>query len=324
MPTNYLTKHVPRSVKEVLDVASQDRVLSIVKNSILNYVRAFMDTMGVNRAIAEELGSSTLQYITDLTLPTNLDPALRPTQLAVMSEQLTQKIPAIIVQETALPEWVSSGLGQKDSDSYLGADQVNQFAFIFKCQIQIAVVTNDQASTQDLSTLISLMFGPLQNLAGGSRIKSDDPKSNWVITLPLVLPAPTLTPVALEGDNIEKFWVGQLPLEVRYESKAAIRITQDTVKSVTGVVAPPQFNPPPEISLPATVLLNSEFQVGAQFMELRDKIVVDPKVNFGVSWENLDAANVKIKTLKLGAFDVLVLDGDGKLKARKTCQIVLA
>ena len=323
MPTNYLTKHVPRSVKDVLDVASQDRVLSIVKNSMINYIRYFMDTIGVNRAIAEELGSSTLQYITDEKLPTN-DPALRPTQLAVMNEQLTQKIPAILVQETSLPEWVSAGLGQKDSDSYLGADQVNQFAFIFKCPIQIAVITNDQPSTQDLTTLISLMLGPLQNLAGGSRIKSDDPKSNWVITLPLVFPAPTLTPVALEGDNIEKYWVGQIGLEVRYESKAAIRITQDTVKSVTGVAAPPEFNPPPIISLAATVLLNSEFQVGAQFMELRDKIVVDPKVNFGVAWETLDPANVKIKALKLGSFDVLVLDGDGNLKAKKTCQIVLA
>lgn len=323
MPS-YLTKNIPRSVKEVLDIAAQDRVLSIVKNSMIDYIRRFMDTMGVNRSIAQEIGSTTLQYITDISLPANPDPALRQTQLAVFSEKLTQKIPAILIQETALPEWLPSGLGHKDSDSFESRDLVNEFAFIFRCALQITVVTNDQTSSQDLSTLISLMFGPLQNMAGGNRITSDDPKSNWVITLPLVLPAPTLDRVALEGDNVEQYWVARLPVEVRYESKAVIKIAQDTTKSITGIAAPPEFYRNPIISLPPTVLINSLTNVGVQFLEPNDRIIVDASVPFGISWERVDATTVTIKALKLGKFAVSVLDANGTTKTTKLCQVVLS
>ena len=64
----YLTKSIPKSVREVLDVASQDKVLTIAKNTIASYIDNFLNKTGVNRAIAKEIGSDSLQFVTDRTV----------------------------------------------------------------------------------------------------------------------------------------------------------------------------------------------------------------------------------------------------------------
>ena len=321
----YLTKSIPKSVREVLDVASQDKVLTIAKNTIASYIDNFLNKTGVNRAIAKEIGSDSLQFVTDRTVTagTAESPSEFMLELAIASEHLIERVPAIIIADTGI-EWEPSGLGHRDAINFEGSTNISDFSFLYKIPLTLVVLTEDEVSTKDLSLLLSMMFGPLQILAGGSRIASLDPKSHWVITLPMTLPAVSYEKIAIEGDSINKKWAGTFNLEIKYEGHASIRTTEETVTSIEGKVAPPATDYAVVISGPDSVRVGESLEYSARYMLQGDRIIVNPLQPMILTWDEKNKTHVSIQTSNLGEFEVIVISDTGVRKATKKVTIDLS
>ncbi len=320
----YLTKSIPRSTRELIDNFAQDRVSTIVTNAITNYIDRFLNTQGVLRSMTEAIGTNTLQFITNKkdVLDTN-NPSNIKTQLAVSSENLTEKIPAIIINDKSCA-WEPAGLGQKDEEYGEGKDLVNSFAAIFNLDVEIAIVTHDEVSTKDLASLIAIMFGPLQNLAGGAYIKSDDPKSPWVIHLPLIFPNPDIQSVDIPGDQVSKYWVGRFTIpKVRYENKFLIKFGQEVVTSTIAVVDQPTIDIPPEFLYTGDIKIGQSVTLPIKYMQPSDDFVINNLTPFSVEWEVQNKTNAVVFGNKPGKFELIVKDISGKVRGKKEYNVIL-
>lgn len=316
---NYLTKTIPKSIKEVLDYGSHEKVITLVKNAMADYIKKFTTTLGVNRDLASEVGSTALNFITDIDVK---DPTKKKTTIEILSEQLIEKVPAFVIADTGF-EWIPSGLGQKDSSFYENNDIVYEFAFIYKIPLTVAIVTHDEASTKDLTMLTLMMCGPLQNIAGGNRIESDDKKSSWVITFPPILPAGTFEKIDTPNDPITKKWAGILNIDVTYEAKVFIKTVQD-LGHLEGSIVDSNFSLDPVIKAPNSLKLNGLYDIVVEYMEPNDSLFLD-KFNpqFCLTWERLSECKLRVRGTQLGSFTILVLSMSGQIRSQKTIQIVL-
>jgi len=315
---SYINRPVPKAPVDTL-AFSQDNMSTIVKKQLIEYIDSFLNTQGLNRNLTEILGSSSLQYITDLDLDD--DPSERHIQLAALYEDIKEKLPSILLTDTS-SEWIPSGLSMVDNVQYdSDNNRYEDRAFIYKIPITITVVTNSETATKQLNTLLSAMFGPMQNIAGGTRITSKEHGSTWVITLPLMHTPGSVTKLPIENSTVDHMWVAEFVPEVTFEHLITVK-SQGTSSSrivsgeidgaITGEMAP-------TIIFPDSMVVGSSQSIQFENLSPYDSVLIDQSSIVAI-W---DKDTLEVNARKVGKFEIRVLNDKNVLKISKIVEVTL-
>ena len=178
----YIFRAAPKSVQEAISQASHDKIKSITKIGLQHYIEQFLNTDGVRRSITEAVGSLSKLFITDKDTLTT-DKTLRPTQLARYFNEIREQLPCILIVDSGM-EWVDPGLNVLDNATHIGEVSEfgqpmfwqGQFPLTYNIPISIIAAAGDQESADALGSFLTLIFGPLRNISGGTRITGRDDK----------------------------------------------------------------------------------------------------------------------------------------------------
>jgi len=299
---SYILKSVPKSTKQVIDAASHDKVLLITKNAVANYIRSFLDTTGVNRALAEQIGSHSLKYITDKSLST--DPTERKTQLALMSEQIKEQVPAILIADTGF-QWVPATVGSVTGRHFEDGREITKFDLVFNTNLTVVVLSNDETSCKDLTTLLICCFGPLRRLGNGIFFRSDNIESNWVVTLPynFTTAIPVKVAASETATSVDNTWHGDINFEnVRYENTVDIKTVVPTTDTANGVVG--NVSTPINIGIPNTLTVGQQQEIVFTFMPFNAEWTVSQNDRVVLFHKSPDS----VTAIKPGTFTIIVRD----------------
>lgn len=317
--SGFTIKARPRSVKESIASYSHDRLKTITKSALEQYIRSFLDSDGEYRDSIQAIAKGSLQYITDKSLQN--DPTRRPTQLARLFNEVRERTPAILIVDAgmeSIPSGLNSGLLQSTLINGMWQGWFNKQ---FRITLTIIVLTNDQDSTDQLTEILELIFNNLRQMHDGSEIRSHEAGHNWCVRLPLTFSVSATSGANITEDNKDQLWFGEFSLTVEAEDTFSIEMPFDTALETTdydrdfrGDYAKSHDVPtvgqsnlgellPPLILAPDTIQVNTT--AGVSFSRLRPnhKIIIDqPNI------ATIDVKGRVITPRRLGTFSLQVVD----------------
>jgi hypothetical protein len=316
---------VPRTPQQGNRVFSNDRIKSLTKQQIQRYIESFFLRLGHNNDLLGIVSPRALSYNIDRSFDDKVDPTQRKMQIVRYFNELRNIVPAVIVMDSGVHPAPQS-IGQI-SKAYIQGNQWYGYYPIFrKVPITLLVAARDYDTVDDLSSLISLMFNELRNLAGGSFIRgSFDQGETWVVTLPNegVEVGPTVE-IAVEGDPLEKILYTESSFDVYYEDVIGVQQQLPTIAPGNPAItldAPNLKNTlPPIITCPDTVSINSQIVVFIQNLSHRQSVQVsDPTVATISQSYILTPRN--FGTVSIQVYDPTVTDASLRVVASKAVQI---
>lgn len=312
--SGFTVKAVPKSVKESVSRQGHDRLKTITKSAVEQYLRSFLDSDGDNRSAIESVAKGSLQYVTDKSLNAQKDPTKRPTQLARIFNEVREHTPAILIIDAgmqSIPSGLNSGLTHS---TLLNGQWQGWYLKQFKVPLTIVVLTNDQDSTDQLMEIVELPFNNLRQISGGSEIRPQEPGHNWVVRLPLGLDISGTSGVNITDDQKDQLWFAEFSITVDAEDTFSIEIPFDTslagsdydqsysLGGRTGT-ANLSLTMPPVIIAPDTIQINSLANVSFGRLRPYHKIVIDrPMI------ATIDVEARVVTPRRLGTFTLQVLD----------------
>lgn len=262
-PAGYLNRKIAESVQDAVAHYSVDNIKTIVKSAIQRYIQSFMDTTGGNRELFQSITRMGLQYITDKSFDPASDPSLRKTQLARLFEQIRQELPCILIMDSAF-DFVNSNWNGLDRIWTLNNEWYGRIHVARNLRILIVAGTRDQSSTDFLHGLISILFGELKFLAGGTLMRGNQKNGeSWVMTMG----NPILGKVSqnkVNGDPKDSVWFFDIEVpDILFEDYVIIKQPFGNTYPGTDVMNPPGLlgNTPPIIYFPDTIPINQPTQL---------------------------------------------------------------
>ena len=294
-PSGYTFKPKPRSVEEAISQHANERLKSIAKNALHTYIASFLNTEGVNRSLITTASPSGLQFITDRSFDPATDPTKRATQLARFYNEIRQELPAILIVDAGC-NWRPASLGSIEKATIVNGVWQGWFTAIAGVPVTVAIVTGDQETTDLLQNILALLFGPLRNIAGGSRIFSPDSGDNWEVRIPLAISMGGNTPTNVTDDAVDQYWAATIEMELDSEATFIIeRDINDFEQTFEGGN--------PIIYAPDTATVNERISLRIGRLQDTHRVILDdPRV------ATLDLENFVITPRRVGTVTVQVID----------------
>lgn len=304
-PSGYLNRKVAESVQDAIAHYSVDNIKTIVKSAVQRYIQSFMDTNGGNRELFQSITRMGLQYITDKSFDPASDRSLRRTQLARLFEQIKQELPCILIMDSAF-DYVHSNWNGIDKIWVQNHEWYGRVHIARKLNILVVAGTRDQSSTDFLHGLISILFGELKFLAGGTLIRGNLTNGEtWGMTMG----NPILGKVSqnkVNGDPKDSVWFFDIEVpDILFEDYV-------TVKQPYGRFGPPGpgvlnqpdlADTPPVIVFPQTIPINLPTQLLiTTFQPDTQKIYIS---NPNIAVYNPDSREITAR--RLGTFNIQVM-----------------
>ena len=282
-PSGYLNRKVAQSIQEAVQNYTVDHIKTIVKSGIQRYIESFMSPQGGNRTLYETFTKMGLQYIVDKSFDPASDPTLRKTQLARLFEQIHRELPAILIVDSAF-EYVPTNFTGIDRAYTQQGFWYGTVQIIRQLTVSVIAATRDQSSTDFLQGLLSVVFGEMRFLAGGTRIEGNRSLGEtWVMTLgnPKL---GTVSQDAVSDDPKDKIWSFTLEIpDILFEDSITIKQSMDRSGGMgTGVLSPQDYitNTPPIIHAPDTLRINESAHILFETFqpEFHRVIISDPNI----------------------------------------------
>ena len=283
-PSGYLNRKVAQSIQEAVQNYTVDHIKTIVKSGIQRYIESFMSQQGGNRTLYETFTKMGLQYIVDKSFDPASDPTLRKTQLARLFEQIHRELPAILIVDSAF-EYIPANFTGIDraytqQNYWYGTVQI-----VRQLTCSVIAATRDQSSTDFLQGLLSVMFGELRFLGGGTRIEGNRSLGEtWV----MMLGNPklgTVTQDTVTEDPKDKIWSFTIEVpDILFEDSITIKQAMDRSGGAGQLngVNPADYitNIPPVIYAPDTLPINESVKILFSIFqpEFHRVILSDPNI----------------------------------------------
>lgn len=336
-PSGYVKRIAPKSQAEAISSKAHDRVKTIAKGALESYIHSFMDQEGGNRSLVGVVSPQVLNFVTDKSIKDDGDPRIRATQLTRLYNEVREKLPAVLIVDSSY-RWIPNSLGSIAGGRIVHDTEnvpwlIEQYHITAQVGVIVSIATKDQDTTDMLATFLSLIFGPLRNRCGGSRMRSGEVGDNWEVRIPL-----EFTPSVTQGqfiteDRKDQIWTTQIELPLDFEDSFHFRqrfLTWDADDSRGGQHPGPRTSAdiPPVITIPDTIQINSPAPFVVDKFRISHKIVLDsPHI------ATLDAEQCVITPRRLGTFKLQIVDtlrpqgpgtmGAGEVVAEKTITVVL-
>jgi hypothetical protein len=181
----YWIKATPETSVQVASQFGTDKVASIVKNSLMEYIGSFLSSTGKNRNFVPNAFPSMSIYLTDSEkLKTNNDPTKRELQLTTLFERVKEKLPCILLDDAGIV-YKNSGLGVCDSTNFVEKDTAQfWFRVVREVSTSIIVGANEQTTCSSIRDAVSVMFGDICKFTNGNILANDgDDQSSWQVVI---------------------------------------------------------------------------------------------------------------------------------------------
>lgn len=303
----------PRSVTEAVARVSHDRLKSIAKNAIEQYLRRFLDSTGDQHAMIGSIAKGAITFITDKSVDATQDVTRRTTQLVRLFNEVRERVPSIVIVDAGMesvPSGLMSGLLHATMQDNKWQGWFNKQ---FRIPLTIAIVTQDQDSTDQLMEVVELTLNNLRQTAGGSALRSNQEGDAWEVRLPLTFGISGTAGENVTDDPKDQLWIATFDLTVDAEDTFGIELplnvdfSQGFDRSYSEGATPNAPNL--SASLPPVIEAADEMRVGRQYsvtfrrLRVTHRIVVDqPMV------ATIDVAQRVVTPRRLGTFTLQVLD----------------
>lgn len=302
-----------RSVTEAVARVSHDRLKSIAKNAIEKYLRRFLDSTGDQHATIGAIAKGAITYITDKSVDATQDVTRRTTQLVRLFNDVRERVPSIVIIDAgmeSIPSGLNSGLMHA---TVLDFKWQGWFNKQFRIPLTLAVLTQDQDSTDQLMEVVELCLNNLRQTAGGSALRSDKPDEAWEVRLPLTFGISGTAGENVTDDPKDQLWIATFDLTVEAEDTFGIELpmtvdfSEGFDRSISEGATPNQPNL--SASLPPVIEAPDEMRVGQQYgvvfkrLRVTHRIVVDQPMI-----ATIDVAERLVTPRRLGTFNLQVLD----------------
>jgi hypothetical protein len=311
LPAGYLQRIPPTSVQQVINRISADKIKNRTKNAVADYIARFFDSNGIARAILESVSASSLQYVTDKSLPPGADPSLKRVFLARMFNEIRQHPISFLIVDQGM-QYVPDTLGLTTRQSQINGKLQTHYTVYRKIALSLMIVSMDEETTDTLVGVLSMMFGELKNEAGGSYI--NPPRSSWVVRLPLSFTIGTTTGQQVEGDPKDSFWWCDLQLEIDYEDVVMIDHTVPESGEPDPVVNDTAWRAP-EIDVPETLSVGQRVPIHVHYWQDHYEIgFSDPQI------ASYSTESWMLTARKAGTFFLWVIDPNRPPALRKIAE----
>lgn len=321
-PPGFIAKPNPTSAQGSKRLYSNDRIKFLTKLKLQEYIESFFRTDLGNNMLLRIVSPSSLAYNIERSFDPRTDPTERKLQIARYFSELRGIIPAILIVDSGIIP-VSQSVGLISSSLHTNKKWMGFYPVVRKIPVTIMAVTKDRESTDGLSSVLSLMFNELRNLAGGSQIRGlPEHGENWVITLPN---EPVMVGAVNEADisnePVEKLHYTEISFEIFYEDVISVQQQLPTVNFGGAVVNQPSPAEAlaPIIVIPDTISINSNHLLIIKNFQERYLVVLSD-INIAIM-----SRNMIITPRAYGPFEIKVIDQskpNNIVVARKTVTVV--
>lgn len=300
-----ILRATPRSTPQARTLISNDKIKTLTKVKIQEYISSFFGKMGENRDLLSIVSPRSLSYNIDKSFDPKTDPTERKMQVARYFSELRAIVPAILIVDSGIvPVMHNIGLL---SDAYNKDGYWNgHYPILRKVPLTIIAATRDQESADELSSVLSLLFNELRNLAGGNYIQGvPEQGETWVIVLPNEgIASSAVNEVDVEGDPIEKIHYSELSMEVMFEDVIRVKQELPTFESRTPSVNVANLSNTlrPEINCPNSVNVDSQITVYVKNITNAMRIVVSDARMATLSY------NMVLTPRRVGQVKIQVID----------------
>ena len=302
-----------RSVEETVARVSHDRLKTIAKSAVERYLRRFLDTTGEQHALIGAIAKGALTFITDKSVDATQDVTRRTTQLVRVFNEVREKVPSIVIIDAgmeSIPSGLMSGLMHA---TMLDGKWQGWFNKQFRIPLTIAVLTQDQDSTDQLMEVVELTLNNLRQTAGGSALRGTQPGESWEVRLPLTFGISGTAGENITDDPKDQLWLATFDVTVEAEDTFAVEmpmsvdLTQGFDRDVAegGVTNATNLSAtlPPLINAPDTMQVGLQYTVSFSRLRPNHRVVIDqPAV------ATIDVVERLVTPRRLGTFSLQVLD----------------
>lgn len=264
----------PTSETERTRIYSNEKIKTLTKLKIQEYISSFFNRIECNSNLLKAIAPRYIHYNIDKSFDQTTDPTQRKLQIARYFNELKSILPSILIVDGGI-EPVAHNIGSIGAAVAEMGIWKGSFPVLRNIPINIIVGAKEVEEADEISSLLSLFFNELRNLAGGSRITGKvENGENWTITLPNApVSVSALTDVDVPDDPIERIWYAEATIDVLYEDVVAIQQQMPTLDSVIGF-PDTNLNLKPIIDVPETLSINSQLQVIVKNMQDNFKIIL--------------------------------------------------
>lgn len=320
---DFIKRSPPKSASQSRTQFSNDKIKTLTKAKIQEYIESFFRAQGENRDLLSIVSPRSISYNIERSFDPQTDPTQRKLQVARIFSELRNILPAILILDGGVVPMPHMGL---ISDAYAReGNWVGHFPVVRNIPITIIAATRDVESADELASVLSLLFNELRNMAGGSYMRGKPEEGDtWVITLPVEgVGASAVNESEVAGDPIERIFYSEMSFEARYEDVVRVQQKFPTVEPGTVV-----YNPSPnlatilapQIVFPDSISINDQYTVLVKNIENHMRVVISDASIATISY------NMVLTPRKFGKFKIQVinskLDPQKRVVAEKEVEVV--
>jgi len=267
----------PISREQARRVYSNDKIKTLVKLKIQEYIESFFDQNGSNRDLLEATSPHFVNYNINRSFDPETDPTQRKLQIARYFNELRNILPSILVVDGGIRA-VGHNIGLIGESIIENNEWRGYYPILRLVPIVIVAAARDMETADEMSGLISIMFNELRNLASGHYLASKPEEGEkWTIVLPQEgVNVSALTDIDVPGDPVEKIFYSETEMDVTYQDVLAVRKKLPDYKIHQPVVGEPNLKQVlrPVIQVPDTLPLNKQSYILIKYLQDHYQVIL--------------------------------------------------
>jgi len=214
----------PTSREQARRIFSNDKIKTLVKLKIQEYIESFFDPAGSNRDLLEATSPHFVNYNISRSFDPDTDPTQRKLQIARYFNELRNILPSILILDGGI-QAVGHNVGQIGDAIIENNEWRGYYPILRIVPIVVIAAARDMETADEMSGLISIMFNELRNLASGNYLTSKPEEGeNWTVVLPQEgVNVSALSDNEVPGDPVEKVFYSMTEMDVMYQDVLAVR-----------------------------------------------------------------------------------------------------
>lgn len=222
-PLGYQVIPEAETVRDLVDVKSADKALSIAKSAIQGWINSFLDPQGKNRNFMTAMsGPAGLQFVTNLSYDEEMrvHPNQKKLYLNRFFAENVGRLPAILIIDSGV-EHVDPGINDLVGSRYRDGHWEGTYLFYLRLSLSIVAATLSEEDTDTLGSMLLLMFSCLADAVSNYVIR--EPGAPWEVRLPPTIQATQSTSSPIEGDSKTSVWTRGVDLNCEIETHIVVR-----------------------------------------------------------------------------------------------------
>lgn len=311
LPEGFINKVEPTSKEQTIGLYSNDKIKTLTKLKLQEYIESFFKKDGVNRSLLKTISPRSISYNIEKSFSQDMDPTQKKMQIARYAAELRNILPAILIVDSGVIP-IDHNIGQI-SDAYIEKDNwFGSFPIFRQLPMSVVVAAMDVDSADEMASVISLLFNELRNLAGGHYIHGDQTKDEkWVITLPNSgVPVDALSNADVPNDPVTKIWYSEAALEVYFQDTLSVQSKMPTFHERGAKANTPNLAESflPVIQAPDTVPINQTTPVNIVYLQDHHRVQVSNPNIFTISRQDPNSRILTLTPRLWGSAKILVQD----------------